>query len=540
MNRELAAPEGSPLLQLRQARAIGIICAVLPERRSVQPLVRLACTVALVLSVGCQALPQSTLPEPTEIHTPTAMPQPAWLGPGAYRPAMQPTAIDDVTLSKDPTFYRIDAYVDTTGQPPRVYAIQDTHYTNRTDTPLDAVYFRLFPNKPSYGSALTFEDVTVRDAQAQIQFEVERTALRIDLPSPLLPGHSVDVHMEYDVTVPVDNMRGYGTFNYQDGILLLSNFFAMAAVYDSDGWNLSLAPDYGDPIYAETSFFHVDLTLPPEAVVVTSGSTVERRENDDGTVTWSCVSGPMRDFMVVISERFQSSTLTLGYVRVNSYYLPEHKDGGEQALEYARDCLRAYQQSFAPYPFAEFDVVEAPIFSGGMEYPGMALLGVQYYENGGEYFEFLTAHEVAHQWWYSIVGNDQVNVPWLDESLTNFSIVYYYEYAYGQAHAELAFQSFVAQRYERLQAQGRDGSVAQPVAAFSPDEYGPIVYGKGALFFRELREFLGEELFLDVLRSYYRDRQYKLATPDDFLRVAEQVSEQDLNGLYQQWILESD
>ncbi len=451
---------------------------------------------------------------------------------------MQPTSSSDVSLIEAPTFYCIDAYVDSAGQPPRVYAIQDTRYVNRTDGPLDAVYFRLFPNKPSYGSALTLEEVTVGDVDVQHQHEVEQTALRVNLPSPLSPGQSVDVHMEYDVTVPVDNMRGYGTFNYQDGILLLSNFFPMAAVHEGNGWNLSLAPDYGDPVYAETSFFHVDLTLPPEAVVVASGSTVQTRENDDGTVTWSCISGPMRDFMVVISDRFQSSSLALGYVRVNSYYLPEHRDGGEEALEYARDCLRAYQQSFAPYPFAEFDVVEAPIFAGGMEYPGMALLGVQYYENGGEYFEFLTAHEVAHQWWYSIVGNDQVNVPWLDESLTNFSIVYYYEYAYGRPRAELAFQSFVARRYERLLEQGRDGSVAQPVAAFSPDEYGPIVYGKGAMFFRELRELLGEELFLEVLRSYYRDRQYKLATPDDFLRVAEGVSGRELDDFYEQWILE--
>jgi hypothetical protein len=513
---------------------------VLPERRSVQPLIRLACIVALVLSVGCQALPPSTLPEPTEIPTPTAIPQPAWLDPEAYRPAMQLSASDDVTVIEAPTFYRIDAYVDTADQPPRVYAIQDTHYVNRTDAPLDAVYFRLLPNKPSYGSALTFEEVTVGDVEVQLQYEVERTALRVNVPGPLSPGQSVDVHMEYDVTVPMDNMRGYGTFNYQDGILLLSNFFPMAAVHEGDGWNLSLAPDYGDPVYAETSFFHVDLTLPPEAVVVTSGSTVETRENDDGTVTWSCISGPMRDFMVVVGDRLQSSSLALGYVRVNSYYLPEHKEGGEEALEYARDCLRAYQQSFAPYPFAEFDVVEAPIFAGGMEYPGMALLGVQYYENGGEYFEFLTAHEVAHQWWYSIVGSDQVNLPWLDESLTNFSIVYYYEYAYGRARAELAFQSFVARGYESLRAQGRDGIVARPVAAFSPDEYGPIIYGKGAIFFRELRELLGEDVFLDVLRSYYRDRQYKLSTPDDFLRVAEEVSQQELDGLYQQWILESE
>jgi aminopeptidase N len=222
---------------------------------------------------------------------------------------------------------------------------------------------------------------------------------------------------------------------------------------------------------------------------------------------------------------------------VNSYYLAEHKEWGEGVLNYARDSLRAYQQSFAPYPFAEFDVVEAPIFGGGMEYPGLIMLDQLHYEHGGEYLEFLTAHEVAHQWWYSVVGNDQVNLPWLDESLSNFSIVYYYEHTYDRGRADLAFDSFVARRYENLTPEGQNVAVQQPVDAFDPDEYGAIVYGKGAVFFYQLRQALGDDVFLAVLRQYYQDRQYKLATGDDLLRVAEQISGQELDDMYEQWIL---
>jgi len=185
-------------------------------------------------------------------------------------------------------------------------------------------------------------------------------------------------------------------------------------------------------------------------------------------------------------------------------------------------------------------VVEAPIVGGGMEYPGLVMLDEQQYAHSGEYLEFLVAHEVAHQWWYSVVGNDQVNVPWLDESLTNFSTVYYYEHAYDRARADLAFQNFVERRYRQMKEEGRDGIVYQPVEAFSPQDYGPIVYGKGAVFFYELREKLGDAVFLDVLRAYLQDRKYKLSTPDDFLRVAEEVSGQELDGFYEEWILSAD
>jgi len=468
------------------------------------------------------------------------MPLPAWQDPDTYRQAMVATAADDVTQIQAPTFYYIYAHLDVAGHPPRIYAIQDTQYTSKADVPLDVIYFRLFPNKPSYGSALTFEEVTVEGEEVELDYQAEGTAVGLHLPKPLPPGQSVDVHMEYDVTVPVENARGYGTFNYQDGIFLLSNFYPMAAVYEERGWNLSLAPDYGDPVYAEASFFTVELTVPREMEVVTSGSTITKRDNEGGTTTWTCVSGPMRDFMIVVSDRFESSSTAVGYVRLNSYYLPEHKQAGEEVLDYARNCLRAYQQSFGPYPFAEFDVVEAPIFGGGMEYPGLIMVAEQQYAHSGEYLEFVVAHEVAHQWWYSVVGNDQVNVPWLDESLTNFSTVYYYEHTYGRVRADLAFRNFVERPYKRAKDEGRDSVVYQPVEAFAPQDYGPIVYGKGAVFFYELRERLGDVVFLDVLQAYFQDRKYRIATPDDLMRIAEEVSGQELDDFYAKWILSAD
>nr|MBC7245945.1 M1 family metallopeptidase [Chloroflexota bacterium] len=523
---------------MREGKGLCIISPVLMMKKQWKPLCSFVCFAVLFLASSCQRLSVFVRPTPTPFSTATPVLSPAWLDVDAYRAAMLPTTADDVTLIESPTFYYIRAQVDWVGEEPQVSVFQVTHYTNRTGEPLDRLYFRLWPNKPSYGSMLTFQRVMVQGDEPELEYKADNTAVGVILPHPLQPSQSIEVHMEYQVTVPVGNARGYGTFNYQDGVLLLSNFYAMVAVYEPTGWNLSLAPDYGDPVYAETSFFTMELTVPQGMVVVTSGSTTEKRDNGDGTTTWTCLSGPMRDFMVVASDRFESSSCAVGYIRLNSYYLPEHKEAGEEILEYARNGLRAYQQSFGPYPFAEFDVVEAPIYAGGMEYPGLIMIGQQYYDQGGEYFEFILAHEVAHQWWYSVVGNDQVNVPWLDESLTNFSTVYYYEHAYDRTRADLAFQNFIARRYEQIKGTSQDLPVDQPVFAFDPQEYSLIVYGKGAVFFYELRKALGDGVFLDVLRTYYQDRKYKLATPDDFLRVAEQVSGQELDDFYARWILE--
>lgn len=500
-------------------------------------LLAIVLVAALLLPAGCQSPLALVKTKPTPTPTTTPEPLPAWQDANHYRVAMLSAAANDVTRIETPTFYHIRASVDLSGKQPHIFAIQDTHYTNHTRVALDSLYFRLFPNKPSYGSALTFSQVTIAGREASLDYQAEKTAVGLILGRALQPGESVDVHMEYDVSVPMDNARGYGTFNYQDGILLASNFFAMVAVYDPTGWNLSLAPDYGDPVYAETSFYDVELTVPQEMTVITSGSTTQKRDNEDGTTTWTCISGPMRDFMVVLGNRFESSSTATGFIRVNSYYLPEHKKAGEAALKYARDALRAYQQSFGPYPFVELDVVEAPIYAGGMEYPGLVMIAEQHYAQAGEYFEFIAAHEVAHQWWYSLVGDDQVNVPWLDESLANFSTVYYYESTYDRARADLVFKNYIESRYQQAKEKGQDAIVNQPVAAFSPEAYGAIVYGKGAVFFYKLREKLGDDVMLDFLRAYFNDREYKLTTPDDLLRIAEETSGQKLTDFYAKWIL---
>ena len=82
---------------------------------------------------------------------------------------------------------------------------------------------------------------------------------------------------------------------------------------------------------------------------------------------------------------------------------------------------------------------------------------------------------------------------------------------------------------------GLDAVVDQPADAFRSN-YEVVVYGKAALFFHALQEAVGDETYYAILHAYLKQYQYKTATGDDFLRVAEMVSGQDLQGLYNEWI----
>jgi aminopeptidase N len=158
------------------------------------------------------------------------------------------------------------------------------------------------------------------------------------------------------------------------------------------------------------------------------------------------------------------------------------------------------------------------------------------YDQTGGSFEFVVVHEAAHQWWYGLVGNDQVDEPWLDEALAQYSTLLYFEEVHGTRAASEVRRRVFEDPHEELIEEGRDLPVGQPVRAFSREEYGAVVYGKGPLLFQDLRDEVGEDVFRSILRTYLRAHLYGVATTDTLLAVAEEVSGRDLDSLFAEWI----
>ena len=223
-------------------------------------------------------------------------------------------------------------------------------------------------------------------------------------------------------------------------------------------------------------------------------------------------------------------------VRVNSWYLAGDEAAGRAAAEYAAAALRVYGELFGSYPYAELDVVAGPLTFRGMEYPGLVELGTDLYRQSAYELEFRVAHEVAHQWWYNLVGNDAVNVPWLDEGLAEYATYFYYKKVGGQEDADQLVQRWET-AYAYARDRGLDVVVNQEAGAFQGN-YEAMVYGKAALFHDALRKALGEERYLALLRRYVEAKRYGVATPDDLVALIKEFGGPSAEALYQEWILE--
>jgi hypothetical protein len=485
-------------------------------------------------SVGVAATPESTAPASgsTSTTTPTSPPSPTPTDtptpPPPPESCLRQQFADDVQTCQAAPRYDIELTIDPASA--RVMGHQYITYTNAEEDPLDAIVLRLLPNAPGYGGAMTVTHLLLSKQSVPYQTELEGTALRIPLEPPLAPDRMVKLSMDFTVDVPTSNIAGHGLFSYVRGVMALPTVYPLVPAYDERGWNTEIAPVHGDDVFADVAVYNVDVTAPSTFTMTATGACGTPVEG-----TWTCEAAPMRDFTVILGNNYARAAKKVRGVVVNSYFYEWHEAGGAKALNVAADALEAFSEFFGPYPYTELDVVETPNHLGGMEYSGLVVVEDGLYP-GVSTVEWLTAHEVAHQWWMVVVGNDQINEPWLDEALTQYSTLLYYEAVYGKQRAAGILNAVFLQTYEALKRAGRDMPAGLPAQSYPAGLYFDIVYDKGALYFHELRERVGDEAFFDALQTYYNRHRYQIATSESFLNTIEDVTGDRHQDLYEKWI----
>ncbi len=435
--------------------------------------------------------------------------------------------------------YRITATLNPTNL--TITGEQTVEIRNQATVPFEALYFHLYPNHPDFGGSLRVEAVYVNDQLVDISTEQDDLLLRVALPQPLDPGQAVTVTMNFLARTP-RNASGstYGAFNQEAGVWSLASFYPVLARYLADGWDRRPVSSQGDLAVTTTALYDVTLDTPSDWNLVTTGTRIEVGDPADPSIPTGYrrerfVSGPQRDFFLAAINGLDQASSEIDGTRITVYYQPGDTMAGQRSLVIAEQSLRAFNARYGRYPLREMDIVQAALTSFlGVEYPGIMLIEQNLYRNGGRGLETTIAHEIAHQWWYSQVGNDYQGEPWLDEGLASFSQIVYYEFLGDPASAEGELQ-FFRNVYQGARNAGRDGVVNRPTGSFRGN-YVALVYAKSALFFQALRQRMGDETFFAFLQNYYATYRYREASGPDMLAVAQATCGCDLQPLYDAWI----
>jgi hypothetical protein len=415
-----------------------------------------------------------------------------------------------------------------------VTGTQEVRYTNNEIAPLDEIRFRLFPN--ILGGKMQISNLRVGDLAVWPRYELRNSLMIVPLAKSLEAGESIVIHMDFSVTVPQSVDLNYGVLAYAEDVLALAHAYPMIAVYDDEGWNAEIPPQTGDVTYADASFFIVKVIAPKDLIVVASGRQVSFIEEEQ-TQTLVVAHGPARDFYLAASPNYEEQVLRSDGILFKSYTTAEHEAGSQFLLETAARAAQIFSERYAPYPYTELDFVSTPTLALGIEYPGMIAVTSWIYnrqdEFANEYLESTVAHEVGHQWFYGLVGDDQLDDPWLDESLTQFATLQYFFDVYGPAGAD-GFRRDLEFQWDMIARE--EIPIGLPVKEYTGVSYSGIVYGRGPLFFEALQAEMGRQAFDSFLKEYTQTLSWGIATPEQLQSLAEKNCACELDDIFNEWV----
>ncbi len=361
------------------------------------------------------------------------------------------------------------------------------------DIATDELVFRLTANQPmsvAAGSGIEVGEVTGDDVQDS-DFEpagadalTQGGLLVVQLDVTLEPGQSTEVGIDFELSL------GAGTFDRfgQDRqASWWGSGHPLLAWEPGRGWAREpLVDSLGETATSPAADTTVSVLAPRGQTVLMTGGA-EEMEDDGQHTLWRSSSPAARDVSVAVGD-FAVAEASVGDSRL--IVGAEDPDTAEDLLDEVSVAVDALQQYFGAFPYDPLTVARLDDYGGGIEYPGMILLA-----GGGE---TVLVHEVAHMWFYGMVGNDQGSNPWLDESFAT--------YAEGLVTGQQVDPGALQQSLD----------VGLPIGEFSGAEtYIDIVYGKGSAMLDLAREESGADAFDSAIRCYVNANAWQIARPQD-------------------------
>lgn len=335
----------------------------------------------------------------------------------------------------------------------------------------------------------------------------------LTVPCDASAGDTLTLSLDALITLPECNAR----LGVAQDTVNLSTFYPVLCFYDGEEWRTDAYSAIGDPFLSDISTFYVTLTAPEEYVVAASGEVTRSVLRGEDRVTEISAEN-VRDFALFLSPDFERETAMAetarGDVTVTYFYISDEDASATAAL--AAQAVETFSAAFGDYPYSRFTLAEAEVGAAGMEYGTLATLSPAL---SAESREQTVVHETAHQWWFGVVGSDQIRTPWLDEGLTEFSAAYF-RLLNGDTAAYAAAVS-AARDYFSLYASlpsaiGFDGSLSRPASSFlTAGEYTAVVYCNGLLLFDTLLSLTGRAAFSAALADYFETCAFSVAAPSD-------------------------
>ncbi len=377
---------------------------------------------------------------------------------------------------------------------------------------------------------------------ASVSFVEEGTIAKIILDQPLASGASTTFKLKFSGQIP-EQIRRSGR-NSKEGVALsMSQWYPKLAEYDYEGWHAT--PYIAREFHGVWGDFDVKITIDKDYTVGGTGYLQNPQEIGHGyqtpgtqvktrgkKLTWHFKAPMVHDFMwaadpnYIHDVRQMEDGPTLHFFYKNDEELIENWKKLQPKTE---EAMRFFSNNVGKYPYDQYSVVQGG--DGGMEYAMSTLI------TGSRDFGSLVgvmAHEMAHSWFQHILATNETKHSWMDEGFTSF-ISSLCMNQLMEKNLDNPFEGSY-RGYRALVNSGKE----QPQTTHSDRydlnfAYSIAAYSKGSVFLSQLGYIIGQENLMKTIRKYYEDFKFKHPTPNDIKRVAEKVSDMELDWYLTDW-----
>jgi hypothetical protein len=376
--------------------------------------------------------------------------------------------------------------------------------------------FRAWPNNPTIsatGGSLVVTDAAVAGRPVTPQVTAAGapdgapgTLIQVRLPGCLAAGQSVRADLGFRLTLGADADERVG-YSPKTQTAWFGSGFPLLAWIRGRGWAEDPAvPMNGETAASEDFALSLSVTAPNELLVQGTGTAAgDSPGPNPGTTSHRFTAPAVRDVTVEVG-RYDVLNRDIGGVHL--HLATPTRGTKADPTEWADQidhAVSSLTKIFGPFPYPDLWVTITPGQSDGTEFP----TALQMSDSKKKDLPALIAHEVSHQWFYSLVGNNQAEDPWLDEALATF----------GEANA-----GGDASDYRFGDTPSRVvGLMGQPMSYWATHggyaRYTEGVYNQGAAVLLEARRRVGADRFDPALRDYIVANAHRVATPNDFARA---------------------
>jgi hypothetical protein len=462
-------------------------------------------------------------------------------------------------------------------------------YQNNSPDSLTEIWFHLYPNAyKNQETALAkqkremqqtdfyFSHASERGYIDSLQFTVNgEDALltphethidiaKLRLNKPLLPGEKIEIHSPFYVKIP----QTFSRFGHAGQAYYITQWYPKPAVYDAFGWHTFPYLDIGE-FYSEYGDYEVIIDVPANYKIAASGQlqtkserewlaklpdaeSIEFPPSDSTRKHVRFTAENIHDFAWFADKRFCVRHERYGNNQeLWTYFLPDSKKHWENAIDYLRKSMNFFTSEVGELPYPSITAVQGNLgIGGGMEYPGITLIG---YEARGLGLETVIMHEVGHNWFYGVLGFNEREFPWMDEGLVSYYENKYMETHYPSRHAHYGMFPFASEtwkksqshfesefQYNLLKSMGLD----RPTNLHSEDydilSYSILSYQKTVAAFYHLQAAVGEENLKNIMQDFYNEWKNKHPYPEVFRAFLETKSGEDLSWFFDGFIGSTD